>query len=220
MTAARGIAGGTIYQRGGRTKSRYYHYYHLISRCIVVLKAFCVRFSPVRAVNSTKILFESHDDIDRSSLACARTWERTPSNNGHHVMRSSNQREAFIIAPATTATATSISPWGRYWKCTFAGKYAFSTPSIVTAILQVMPRQVVTMTIYNWNNMIIYPTQCKKGPQFLAYSHIYTTSIMFRNCLRSWQATDDNTHWNRISLHLTSHSIIQSTADWKQNGSL
>ena len=51
VTAARGIAGGTIYQRGARTKSRYYHYYHLISRCIIVLWAFCVRFSPVRGVN-------------------------------------------------------------------------------------------------------------------------------------------------------------------------
>ena len=51
MTAVRGIAGGTIYQRGARTKSRYYHYYHLISQCIIVLYAFCVRFSPVRGVN-------------------------------------------------------------------------------------------------------------------------------------------------------------------------
>ena len=40
-------------------------------------------------------------------LAYARTWERTPPNNGHHVMRSSNQREAFLIAPATTATPIS-----------------------------------------------------------------------------------------------------------------
>ena len=37
VTAARGIAGGMIYQRGARTKSRYYHYYHLISWCIIVL---------------------------------------------------------------------------------------------------------------------------------------------------------------------------------------
>ena len=58
-------------------------------------------------------------------------------------MRSSNQPEAFLIAPATTATP--ISPKGRYWKCTFPGKYGFSTPSKVMAILQVMPRQVVIM---------------------------------------------------------------------------
>ena len=40
-------------QRGARPKWRYYmhHYYHLISQCIIVLQAFCVRFSPMRGVN-------------------------------------------------------------------------------------------------------------------------------------------------------------------------
>ena len=107
-------------------------------------KLFACGSVPWGALVQSQILFVislSHDRVDRSSLACARTWERTRTNNGHHVMRSSNQREAFLIAPATTATP--ISPKGRYWKCTFPGKYGFSTPSKVMAILQVMPRQVV-----------------------------------------------------------------------------
>ena len=37
VTAARGIGGGMIYQRGAQTKLGYYHYYHLISQCIIVL---------------------------------------------------------------------------------------------------------------------------------------------------------------------------------------
>ena len=142
MTAARGISGGTIYQRGARTKSRYYHYYHLISRCIIVLLSFCVLFSPVRSVNLIPgTVCTSRWCRQILSRLRADLREKTPPNNGHHVMCSSNQREAFLIAPATTATP--ISPWDRYWKCTFSGKYAFSTPSIVTAILQVMLRQVV-----------------------------------------------------------------------------
>ena len=56
------------------------------------------------ALIQSQILFVSPDRVDRSSLACARTWERTLPNNGHHVVRSSNQREAFLIAPATKAT--------------------------------------------------------------------------------------------------------------------
>ena len=58
-------------------------------------------------IGHSTILYVSHDCVGGSSLACARTWERTAPNNGHHVIRSSNQREAFLIAPATTAMPIS-----------------------------------------------------------------------------------------------------------------
>ena len=107
-------------------------------------------------------------------------------------MRSSNQREAFLIAPATTATP--ISPKGRYWKCTFPGKYGFSTPSKVMAILQVMPRQVVIM--YNgqyhaendqvqlWKNRGLGPL----GPSILDPIYvIYVFGSMLSCILCEWQ---------------------------------
>ena len=70
-------------------------------------KLFACGSVPCGALIVSQMLFVSHDRVDRSSLACARTWERTPPNNGHHVMCSSNQREVFLIAPATTATPIS-----------------------------------------------------------------------------------------------------------------
>ena len=76
-------------------------YYHFISFLRAVQSRVGHSFNPIY------VLFVSHDCVGGSSLACARTWERTPPNNGHHVIRSSNQREAFLIAPATTAMPIS-----------------------------------------------------------------------------------------------------------------
>ena len=59
-------------------------------------KVFACGSVPWGALIQSQILFVSHDGVDRSSVACARTWERTAPNNGHRVMRSSNQREAFL----------------------------------------------------------------------------------------------------------------------------
>ena len=102
-------------------------------------------------------------------------------------MRSSNQWEAFLIAPATTAT--SISPWDRYWKCTFLGKYTFSTPSIVTAILQVMPRQVAIMpdgTKPLPEPMLIYHQRCSVAFSWMQFHRRCSWTCWKITLLKLW----------------------------------
>ena len=91
----RGIAGGTIYQRGARTKSRYYHYYHLISQYIIVLYALCMRFSPLKGVNlvintvcksrsSRRILSRLRTDLRENTDTTLRiTWCDHPISGNH-----------------------------------------------------------------------------------------------------------------------------------------
>ena len=126
VTAARGITGWTI----SSVAPEHNHAFIIITTWSHDVSSFHKLFAcgslPWGALIQSQILFVSHDRVNRSALACARTWERTPPNNGHHVMRSSNEREAFLIALATTVTP--ISPWGRYWECTFLGKYALQRP--------------------------------------------------------------------------------------------
>ena len=106
-TAARGIAGGTIYQHGARNHTIIIitTWSHDVSSFYKLFACGSLPWLPWGALIKSQILFVSHDRVDKSSLACVRTWERT---------------------------VTPISPWGRDWKCTFPGKYAFSTPSIVS----------------------------------------------------------------------------------------
>ena len=62
----------------------------------------------------------------RQMLFCVRADLREISlSKGHHLIRSSSQRVAFLIAPATMTML--ISPLCWYWKCTFVGKYAIWT---------------------------------------------------------------------------------------------
>ena len=140
MTAARGIAGGAIYQRGARKKSRYNHYYHLISQCIIVLWTFCVW-----GVNLIP-------DIFCKSRSCRRILSRLRADLRENPAKQWTSRDALI------QSSESISNCARYHNDAniavgpilnmyIPGKYAFSPPSIVTAILQVMSHQVVI--IYN-----------------------------------------------------------------------
>ena len=109
-------------------------------------------------------------------------------------MCSSNQRKASRIAPATTATP--ISPYGRYWKCTFHGKYAFSTPSIVTAILQVMPPP----TPPSGNNVYYWPLPPRLHHSFKIYPNSISKNICTPLCCALFCCGDIVSNCNSVLL--------------------
>ena len=101
----RGIAGGTIYLRGARTKLRCYHYRHLIShRCKCFLRSSQSQ-GDVKSIPTTTRKPGLYSLILSSWYV---DMKEIPPNNRHHEMCWSNQQATFLTAPMVI--------WRRKWR--------------------------------------------------------------------------------------------------------